>query len=384
MNRKVCAVTQNLSNETLYFAFPDGVFNYVCAECTALCCKGHGFGGSLEKEFRPLFVLYPQIESMAIQRQGDYVEFATPTSGCVLLDSDNWCRIEKEHGKAAKPSICNLFPFNGFMQVGKAIAVRPHFLCPLRIEVPARPGYVQGTHATLETSIRNSPIINSEFMSSHKPPLGMNPSVKADSALEREANFRDICSLGLGQNSFAEVLRKASTDPDALDRFVIRAAQVLGLTVQRYPRDSVDDLLIALASPLRLEMLHLSSEAILRALALGEIIFRQAHSLSRIPLTPQGAYGILTRFGPTLRLLAHGDEPVELPDKAKVVSPQFGDADLIFAAFLAIRDARGSGGVLNALEKSIRPSFTVSDRAILINQIGVEIEEVYKKRHKKR
>ena len=221
-------------------------------------------------------------------------------------------------------------------------------------------------------------------MRTHKPPFGMNPSVNADSVLEREVSFRDICSLGLGQSSFAEVLRRASADPDALDGFVVRAAQVLKLPVPSQPRDSVDDLLIALAPPLRLEMLHLSSEAILRALALGEIIFRQAVSLSHIPLTPQGAHTILTRFGPTLRLLAHGDEPVNLPGSAKVVAPPFGDADMIFAAFLAIRDARGSGGVLNALEKSIKPSFTVSDRAILINQIGSEIEEIYKKRQKKR
>ncbi|MGA9772815.1 MAG: YkgJ family cysteine cluster protein [Blastocatellia bacterium] len=381
-------MTRKLSTGTgttaLYFAFPDGVFNYVCAECTALCCKGHGFGGSLEKELRPLFVLYPQIESMAIRRQGDFVEFTTPSSGCLLLDSDNWCRIEKDHSKAAKPSICNLFPFNSFMQIGNTIAVRPHFLCPLRIQVPARPGNVEGTHETLETVIRSSPIINSEFMSTRKPPFGMHPSANATSTLEREISFRDLCSLELGQSRFAEVLKTASADPDGLDGFVKRAAQVLGLPVPSQPRDSVDDLLIALAPPLRLEMLHLSSEAILRALLLGEIIFRQALSLSRIALTPQGAYTLLFQFGPALRLLAHADEPVDLPASANVVAPPFGDSDMIFAAFLALRDIRGTGGVLNALEKSIKPSFTVSDRSILINQIGSEIEEIYKKRRKKR
>lgn len=381
-------MTLKLSNETgaipLYFAFPDGVFNYVCAECTALCCKGQGFAGSLEKELRPLFVLYPQIESMAIRREGDYIEFATPSSGCLLLDSDNWCRIEKEHSKAAKPSVCNLFPFNNLMQIGKAIAVRPHFLCPLRIQVPARPGSVEGTHATLETAIRSSPMITSEFMSARKPLFGINKSVNANSVLEREVSFRDLCSLELGQSRFAEALKKVSADPDALDGFVVRAARILGLPVPAQPRDSVDDLLIALAAPLRLEMLHLSSEAILRALALGEIIFRQAILLANIPLTPQDAFGILTRFGPGLRLLAYGDEPLDLPASANVVAPPFGDSDMIFAAFLAIRDARGSVGVLNALEKSIKPSFTVSDRSILINQIGAEVEEVYKKRRKKR
>ena len=29
----------------IFFAFPDGVFHHVCAECTALCCRGQGFAG---------------------------------------------------------------------------------------------------------------------------------------------------------------------------------------------------------------------------------------------------------------------------------------------------------------------------------------------------
>jgi hypothetical protein len=389
MNGKVDPVSQELrtkiADTPLYFAFPDGVFHYVCAECTALCCKGHGFGGSLENELRPLFVLYPQIESMAIARQGDFIEFATPSSGCVLLDTDNWCRIEKEHSKAAKPSICNLFPFNNFMQIGKAIAVRPHFLCPLRVQIPARPGQVEGTHSVIERSIRSSPMVNSHFMSTRKPPLGLHSSANASSVLAREISFRDSCSSALGRSTFAEILRSTSADPCEFDRFVLRAVQVLGLPVpsQLPPRDSADDLLLALAPPLRLEMLHLSSEAILRALAVGEIIFRRAIALSAAPLSPQGAHTILTRFGPAIRLLACGDEPLDVPRNAKLKAPQFGDPELIFAAFLAMQDARGSCGVLGALEKAIKPSLTVSDRSVLINQIGIEVEDIYK-RGKKR
>ena len=43
---------------SLFFAFPDGVYHYVCAECTALCCRGQGFGGSLEREMRTLLQIY--------------------------------------------------------------------------------------------------------------------------------------------------------------------------------------------------------------------------------------------------------------------------------------------------------------------------------------
>jgi hypothetical protein len=389
-NGKAGPMAQEPRNKTadteFYFAFPDGVFHYVCAECTALCCKGHGFGGSLQNELRPLFVLYPQIQSMATKRQGDFIEFATSSSGCLLLDSDNWCRIEKEHGKAAKPSVCTLFPFNSFMQIGKAIAIKPHFLCPLRIQVPARPGEVEGTHSALEINIRSSPIINPEFMSSRKPPFGLYSSMGVDSLLMREVSFRDSCSSALGRSSFAEVLRGASADPAALDDSVARAAQVMGLTVpsRPQPRDSVDDLLIAIAPPIRLDMLHLSSEAILRALSLGGLLFREAVSFAGAQLTPQAAHTILSTFAPGLRLIAHGDEPLDLPASAKVNAPPFGDADLIFAAFLTMREARGPAGVLGALEKAIKPSMTVSDRSVLINQIGAEIDEAYKKRRKKR
>jgi hypothetical protein len=106
-------------------------------------------------------------------------------------------------------------------------------------------------------------------------------------------------------------------------------------------------------------------------------------SLSAVPATLQAAHAVLTSFGPALRLLAHSDEPLNLPRNANLKAPAFGDPELIFAAFLALRDVQGAGGVLSALEKSIRPAMGVSDRSVLINQIGSEIEEVYKKRRKK-
>src|SRR5262245_6598922 len=109
----------------LFLAFIDGAYDYVCAECTALCCKGHGFGGNLERELRPLFARYPQLETMAMSRTGGQITLATTGSGCVVLDVDNRCRIEKELGKDKKPSVCSLFPFNAFSRIGKTIVVMP-------------------------------------------------------------------------------------------------------------------------------------------------------------------------------------------------------------------------------------------------------------------
>jgi hypothetical protein len=69
----------------LYMAFPDGVFHYVCAECTALCCRGDGFGGSLKREMPVLLTLYPALGSAVVSRQGSRLTFGTPAGGCFFL-----------------------------------------------------------------------------------------------------------------------------------------------------------------------------------------------------------------------------------------------------------------------------------------------------------
>jgi hypothetical protein len=85
-----------------------------------------------------------------------------------------------------------------------------------------------------------------------------------------------------------------------------------------------------------------------------------------------------------ISLLARGDDPLDLPPSVAVKAPPFDDADMVFAAFLALREARGSLGILGSLEKAINPSFAVSDRFVFLNQIGIEVEESIKKRRKKR
>jgi hypothetical protein len=63
----------------IFFAFPDGVFHHVCAECTALCCRGQGFAGSLKREMNFVFRNYPPLASLVTEREGDIVTVATPT-----------------------------------------------------------------------------------------------------------------------------------------------------------------------------------------------------------------------------------------------------------------------------------------------------------------
>src|SRR5215510_6034698 len=175
----------------LFFAFPDGVYDYVCAECTALCCKGHGFGGSLEREMRPLFRRYPELETMVLERQGDRVLFATTVGGCLMLDADNLCRIEKDLGKESKPTVCKLFPFNSFTRVGKTVVVTPHFLCPLRLVTPARPGSVQGSHAQLESDIRKNRILDPDYLKNAVPAMRVHSSLSELQVIKREQAFRE-------------------------------------------------------------------------------------------------------------------------------------------------------------------------------------------------
>ena len=62
--------------------------------------------------------------------------------------------------------------------IGDAIAVTPHFLCPLRLTVPARPGEVEGSHDRVEALVRESPILASgltDFLRS-----AVEPQVQVD------------------------------------------------------------------------------------------------------------------------------------------------------------------------------------------------------------
>jgi hypothetical protein len=367
------------SNEQvpLYFAFPDGVYHYVCAECTALCCKGDGFGGSLKREVRSLFVLYPQLESMTVARHGDTVTFANAKGACQFLDADNRCRIEKEHGKSLKPTVCSLFPFNSFGRIGKTLTVSPHFLCPLRLSLPASPGEVEGTHATLAAGLRDTEVLSKEYLSTMVSPLLLHPSTDAVTTVEREKKFRDLCALSLGRRSFSDTLRAASDDGAALDEFVARVARLMkieGLPRSR-PHDQLDDLLLAIAPPYRLSMLVLTSEQMLRALAVADLTLRAGCALSTLPPSLQGAMRMASAFGSAQRLLAHGDEPFGFAKPISKKDLAFGDAQLTFAAYIFQRKSAGPAGVLGALEEVIKPEMPVSDRSVLFQRLGNLVDQ---------
>lgn len=369
---------------SMYFAFPDGVLHHVCAECAALCCKGQGFGGSLGREMGQLLHMYPALESMVVSRQGDLLTFATPAGRCHFLADDNLCRIEKEHGKALKPGVCTLFPFNVFGRIGNTITVSPHFLCPLRLELPARPGTVEGTHARLAAAVAESGLLAPQDIARRLPKSRLHPSEDARAVLAREKSFLAACSAALQKHKFRTVLNRQLARGAVLDKFLARAAAVLGIALSRRPivRDALDDVLLVIAPALRLGLLRLPTDGMLKALALGEVIVRRTRALSSAPPTLQGTYDLLVKIGPTLRLLASDQEPLVLPKLRNMKLPPFEAPQVMFAAFAAHRAAERRTPTLEALEKAIQPTLSTADRALLLLDLGsrADVAAVTKRR----
>jgi Fe-S-cluster containining protein len=322
------------------------------------------------QQLRPLYVLYPQIESLVVSRAGDFVTLATTADGCVLLDSDNRCRIEKEHHKSMKPTVCNTFPFNVFRRIGKTVTISPHFLCPLRLVVPAQPGDVEGSHEKLEADLRD--VLTPEFVKTKAGPLALNDEVDAMAAVEREKNFRDLCSRSLRRQNFRDTLREASADVVAFDLFTERAARLMRIDVppRSKPYDELDDLLLAIAPVHRLALLIMSSEGILRALAIAELVVRRAWSLATLPLNLQGAMNLMASFAATERLLGQSDEALQRGIKTSKKDLTFQDPEMTFAAFIFLRDVMAGGGVMQTLEEAIPAEMPASDRSALFQKLG--------------
>lgn len=364
---------------SVYLAFPDGVFHYVCRECTQNCCyRSSEFDGSFGKELQHLVKLYPAMEITAMRRRGDVLGFATPSGRCYFLDQDNRCGIETRHGKEIKPACCSLFPFNNYSRIGKTFVVSLNTLCPLRLQVPAQPGQVEGSHERIESQLRQSPYLDDSYYSGVKQ-LSPYPEPQARAILAEEIGFRDLCSRSLGQQSFAATLREASNAPEQLDAYVTWAAGLLNLETSLRPatRNHIDDLLLAISPVLRLNRLSLPAEKRLRMLALGELALRRLLTLTgEQPVgpadaaTPKGAIEILSRIGNVLHLLAIADEPATATKQALKNIPSFGDAQMTFAAFEILRAAERERPLADALEKNLAP-LSVADRmALLMDMAG--------------
>jgi hypothetical protein len=363
----------------IFFAFPDGVFHHVCAECTAICCRGQGFAGSLKREMNFIFKNYPPLASLVTEREGDVVTVATPAGRCFFLRNDNLCQIELDHGRARKPGICLLFPFNDFSRIGNTLVVAPHFMCPLRLNLPASPGKVEGTHASVAKAIQETAMGEGDyvrgFVGTAKLPTGRT----AQEILQRETSFRDMCGEALGRARFRDVVEENSSAPAELRSFRKRVAKLLSWSVppQTEERDGIDDILIASASAYRLESLYHTDEGLLRFLTLAELMARRVYQMSLSPPTLQGVYGVIEDMRPALRLLAWDAEKPPLK-KVALKSPEFGDTNLMASAqkFLNWMPSRG---VMPALEKAFAPKFSADERMVIVRQCADVIDPAVKR-----
>jgi hypothetical protein len=366
------AVTNDSS--PIFFAFPDGVFHHVCAECTALCCRGQGFAGSLKREMNFIFKNYPPLASLVTEREGDVVTVATPAGRCFFLRNDNLCQIELDHGRDRKPGICLLFPFNDFSRIGNTLVVAPHFMCPLRLSLPAAPGKVEGTHASVAKAIKETAMGEDSYVRGFVGTAKLPQGRTAPEILQREILFRDMCSESLGRARFRDVVEESSSNPADLRAFRKRVAKMLSWSIptQSEERDSLDDIMIASASAYRVESLYHSDEGMLRFLTLSELMARRVYQMSLSAPTLQGVYGVLEDMRPALRLLAWDEETPPLK-KIPLKSPEFGDPNLVDSAqkFLNWMPSRG---VLPALERAFAPKFSASERIVIVRQCADVID----------
>lgn len=368
------------NNPDLYFAFPDGVLDHACPECTALCCRGQGFAGSAKREMNFIFKNYPQFGSMVQEREGDVVTCATPMGRCFFLRDDNMCQIEVTHGRAKKPGVCLLFPFNDFYRIGRALAVAPHFMCPIRLSLPAAPGRVEGTHAMIEKTIRDTGLLANESVKAFVGDAVIAPGATANAVLAREIAFRDLCGVAIGRTKFRDLIEGASDDKKELRAFKKRVSQLMGWTSSHMPaeRDYIDDILLATASAHRLSLMHHSPEGVLRFLSLAEMLVRRVFSVGQAPPALQAVCSVIEDMRPGIRLLAWADEKPTLKNR-KLSSPKFGDPNMVYAGNIFLNNMP-KRGVLSSLEKAFNSSISPADRNALVHQIAGEVDPALKQR----
>jgi hypothetical protein len=356
----------------LFFAFPDGVFHHVCAECNALCCRGGGFGGSMKREMPFLLKRYPALSTAVTGCAGDVLHLTNPVDRCFFLNDNNLCQIEVEHGKRKKPGVCTVFPFNCFRRIGQAVAVTPHFACPLRLQLPAKPGEVEGTHKTLKQAIRNSRLLEADYVGAQMPDTRLHRTETPPSVLAREKRFRDVCANALGRAPFRDVLMAESKDPKSLEKRVWRAVNLMRWEPSKIRGlHKLDDMLLAMASALRMEALHLSSEDILASLLMAERAALQACAIANHPPSPQGVYAILQGLGPAIRLLAYGESFPSIP--RSINKSPFGVCELSFHYTVALARIPKEG-TLKALEKTFKDGVSPADRKLIVHQLGFQLE----------
>jgi Fe-S-cluster containining protein len=124
-----------------FFTFPDRALKYDCPSCGSHCCKGSGLALEASAEVVAFARLEPRLASLLHPMNKRFAQVTDVTDGCWFLQHDGRCSVELEHGYAAKPHTCRLFPFNRIFPVGGVRLVDFNSkICPLQDASDARDG----------------------------------------------------------------------------------------------------------------------------------------------------------------------------------------------------------------------------------------------------
>lgn len=351
----------------IYFAFPDRAYHYDCAQCDALCCRGHGIGTSA-KETPGLLASFPALGFAAVKSGAQGADFTNPAGDCFFLTSQNLCRVEQEQGRHAKPGVCVVFPFNDFSRFGDVVIVRPHFLCPLRLA----PNEGVGRHAEIEKSILETGVLSRAFAQ----PGPEISAAKARTVIRREENFRDECAVAIGKDRFDEVLERMAEDPAELRRWRERVLRLWGIPFALGPRDDLDDILLALAPPLRVRGLLLRERTRLRILSLAGAYARGLRGLGGGRNTLQGTHHLIVNLFVLFRFFAHGNEALMLRSPGLIEGVEFQNPLLTFAFFEVLEKLQNGSKLFDALDAALPPKLTNLERTIFFHQLARRVREL--------
>lgn|GEM_PF-802287 len=353
-----------------HVAFIDGSLDYECSACPENCCKGMGFGGREQEGFGTLINTHPELLLWVQDREQGLAMLGTPESGCFFLDNNGLCRIESTSGRAAKPEMCIMFPFNRLGRIGSHLIVRPYFRCHrLTPVVPARPGSVAGTHCAVLGDLQATGMATRRL-----PQIAIPAGEDADLILARERDWLAVCSNALGCMRVADAVAGFSQDAAGLSDFALRASRLLGLTMAREscPRDRFDDLLLILSPIMRVDFLMLDARGLLRATLLADMLIRQGFAGSAAPPTLADLASFIENVRPILTVLAYGEEPFQ-----PLVSRQPGDIRLpldgpdqkVASGAMVILTGKGYG-TLRALEESLSTVTRPLERVLFVRRLS--------------
>lgn len=98
------------NKKKIFIPFIDGMLNYDCQECNALCCKQNGYIIMNAKDKKMLLQKYPSLRYFFV-KETKKLYWIFRYSECWFLESDGLCYIQKKYGYSSKPFICGVAPF---------------------------------------------------------------------------------------------------------------------------------------------------------------------------------------------------------------------------------------------------------------------------------